>query len=57
MSDYFFCECFISDIKDEIHAHVLMYRPHSWVEATKRAKEEKQVISSQTLKTLLSSSH
>jgi hypothetical protein len=27
-----------------------MARPKSWVEATKRAKEEKQVVSSQTRK-------
>jgi hypothetical protein len=47
MSDDFFQECFISDIKDEIHAHVLMAQPHSWVDATKRAKEAQQVVSSQ----------
>jgi hypothetical protein len=48
MSDAFFRECFISGLKDEIHAHVLMARPQSWVEATKRAKEAQQVVSSQT---------
>jgi hypothetical protein len=47
MSDAFFRECFISSLKDEIRAHVLMARPHSWVEATKRAKEAQQVVSSQ----------
>ena len=38
MSDAFFWECFISGLKDEIQAHVLMARPQSWVEATKRDK-------------------
>jgi hypothetical protein len=47
MSDVFFRDCFISGLKDEIHAHVLMAQPQSWVEATKRAKESQQVISSQ----------
>jgi hypothetical protein len=39
MSDAFFRECFISGLKDEIWAHVLMAQPQSWVEATKRDKE------------------
>jgi hypothetical protein len=39
MSDAFFRECFISGLKDEIRAHVLMAQPRSWVEATKRDKE------------------
>jgi hypothetical protein len=43
----FFQECFISGLKDEIHAHVLMAQPRSWVEATKISKEEQQVVSSQ----------
>ena len=47
MFDSFFWECFISGLKDEIHAHVLMDRPQSWVDATKRAKEAQQVVSSQ----------
>jgi hypothetical protein len=34
-------------LKDEIRAHVLMARPQSWVEATKRDKEAQQVVSSQ----------
>jgi hypothetical protein len=38
MSDAFFRECFISGLKDEIQAHVLMARPESWVKATKRDK-------------------
>jgi hypothetical protein len=50
MSDAFFRECFISGLKDEIQAHVLMDRPESWVEATKRAKEAQQVVSSQNRK-------
>jgi hypothetical protein len=33
MSDAFFQECFISGLKDEIHAHVLMDWPQSLVEA------------------------
>jgi hypothetical protein len=36
MTDSFFRERFI---KEEIRAHVLMARPSSWVEATKKAKE------------------
>jgi hypothetical protein len=40
MSDAFFLDCFISGLKDEIRAHVLMARPHNWVEGTKRDKEE-----------------
>jgi hypothetical protein len=51
MSDAFFQECFISGLKDEIRAHVLMAWPKSWVEATKRAKEEQHVVSSQNHKT------
>jgi hypothetical protein len=34
MSDAFFRELFISGLKDEIHAHVLMARPQTWLEAT-----------------------
>ena len=54
MTDAFFQECFISGLKDEIWAHVLMARPESWVEATKRAKEAQQVVSSQNQKPSLS---
>jgi hypothetical protein len=50
MSDAFFRECFISGIKDEIHAHVLMARPQIWVENTKRDKESQHVVSSQNWK-------
>jgi hypothetical protein len=50
MTDAFFRECFISGLKDEIRAHVLMAQPSSWVEATKRDKEEQQVVSSQNRK-------
>jgi hypothetical protein len=39
MSDALFRECFISGLKDEICAHVLMARPQTWLEATQRAKE------------------
>jgi hypothetical protein len=46
----FFQECFISGLKDEICAHVLMAWPHSWVEDTKRDKEAQQVVSSQNWK-------
>jgi hypothetical protein len=48
--DSFFRECFISSLKDEIRAHVLMDHPESWVEATKRDKEAQQVVSSQNHK-------
>jgi hypothetical protein len=50
MSDAFFRECFISGLKDEIRAHVLMDWPQSWMEDTKRAKEAQQVLSSQNWK-------
>jgi hypothetical protein len=50
MSDAFFHECFISGLKDEIRSHVVMARPEIWVEATKRAKEAQQVVSSQKSK-------
>jgi hypothetical protein len=50
MSDAFFRECFISGLKNEIRAHVLMVQPQRWVEATKRAKEAQQVVSSQNQK-------
>jgi hypothetical protein len=50
MSDAFFRECFINGLKDEIWAFVLMARPESWVEATKRAKEAQHVVSSQNHK-------
>jgi hypothetical protein len=50
MTDAFFQECFISGLKDEIRAHVLMARPSSWVEATKKSKEAQQVVSSQNRK-------
>jgi hypothetical protein len=38
MTDAFFRECFISGLEEEIRAHVLMTRPMTWVEATKKAK-------------------
>jgi hypothetical protein len=47
MTDAFFRECFISGLKEEIRAHVLMAQPSTWVEATKRDKEAQQVVSSQ----------
>jgi hypothetical protein len=50
MSDVFFQECFISGLKDEIHAHVLMAQPWSWVEDTKRDKEAQHVVSYQNWK-------
>jgi hypothetical protein len=54
MTDVFFRKCFINGLKEEIRAHVLMDRPSSWVEATKRAKEAQQVVSSQNRKPPLS---
>jgi hypothetical protein len=50
VSDAFFRECFISGLKDEIRAHVLMAWPQIWVDATKRTKETQQVVSSQNHK-------
>jgi len=50
MIDAFFRECFISGLKEEIPAHVLMARPTTWVESTKKAKEEQQIVSSQNCK-------
>jgi hypothetical protein len=50
----FFRECFISGLKEEIRAHVLMDRPMTWVEATKKDKEAQQIVSSQTVSLPLS---
>jgi hypothetical protein len=50
MTDAFFQECFISGLKEEIRAHVLMARPTTWVEANKKAKEAQQIVSSQNRK-------
>jgi hypothetical protein len=50
MTDAFFQECFISGLKEEIRAHVLMARPSTWVVATKRDKEAQQVVFSQNRK-------
>jgi hypothetical protein len=50
MTDAFFRECFISGLKEENWSHVLMARPSTWVEATKRAKETQHVVSSQNCK-------
>jgi hypothetical protein len=50
MSDAFFCECFISGLKNEIRSQVLMTRPPTWLEATQRAKEAQQVVFSQNKK-------
>jgi hypothetical protein len=47
---FFFRECFISGLKNEICTHALMARPQSWVDATKRDKEAQQVVSSQNRK-------
>jgi hypothetical protein len=50
MTDAFFRECFISGLKEEIRAHVLMARLTTWVEATKKAKEAQQIVFSQNRK-------
>jgi hypothetical protein len=50
MTDAFFRECFISGLKEDIRAHVLMARPTTWVEATKKSKEAQQIVSSQNRK-------
>jgi hypothetical protein len=50
MPDAFFRECFISGLKDDIRAHVLMAHPQIWVEDTKRDKEAQQVVSSKNKK-------
>jgi hypothetical protein len=50
MNDAFFREFFINGLKEDIWAHVLMARPSSWVEATKKSKEAQQVVSSQNCK-------
>jgi hypothetical protein len=49
-SHAFFRECVVSGLKDEICAHVLMARPQSWMDATKRDKKAQQVVSSQNQK-------
>jgi hypothetical protein len=40
----FLRECFISGLKDEIHAQVIMSFPQTWLEATKHAKGAQYVI-------------
>jgi hypothetical protein len=50
MTYVFFGECFISGLKEEIRAHVLMAQPTTCVEATKKAKEAQQIVSSQNCK-------
>jgi hypothetical protein len=50
MTDAFFRECFISGLKDEIHARVCMDHPQTWLEATKCAKEAQHVVLSQKKK-------
>jgi hypothetical protein len=50
MSDDFFMECFISGLKDEICSHFLIGCPHTWLEATQRAKEAQNILSSQNHK-------
>jgi hypothetical protein len=40
-------ECFMSGLKDEICAQVLMAHPQTWLESTKIAKEEQHIVSSQ----------
>jgi hypothetical protein len=50
MTDAFLRECFISGLKEEIRAHVLMAQPTTWVEATKKYKEAQQIVSSKNLK-------
>jgi hypothetical protein len=50
MTDAFFRECFISGLKDEICAQVIMAHPQTWLEATKCAKEAQQVILAQSRK-------
>jgi hypothetical protein len=50
MTDAFFRECFISGLKKDIQAHVLMARPMTWVEATKKSKEAQQIVSSKKRK-------
>jgi hypothetical protein len=50
MSNAFFRKCFISGLKDEICSHVVMVHPQTWLEATQRAKESQQIVSSQTRK-------
>jgi hypothetical protein len=50
ITDAFFRECFISGLKEEIRAHVLMDRPMTWPETTKKDKEAQQIVSSQNCK-------
>jgi hypothetical protein len=50
MSDTFFWECFISGLKDEIRAQVLMARPQTWLEATQHDKEAQKFVFAYTCK-------
>jgi hypothetical protein len=51
MSDIFFKEFFISGLKEEIHAQVLMAHPTTWLEASQRAQEAQKVVNAQIKKT------
>jgi hypothetical protein len=54
MTDAFFRECFISGLKEEIRAHVLMARPTTWVEATKKVKKHNKLFPLKTVSLPLS---
>jgi pentose-5-phosphate-3-epimerase len=47
LSNLFFKECFISDLKEAIQAHIMMQHPKTWLEACDRAKEANIVINAQ----------
>jgi hypothetical protein len=49
MLDYLFRECFISGLKDEICAHVLMERPQFWLESTQGSTTDCILPDPQTL--------
>jgi hypothetical protein len=50
MYDAFFWECFMSGLKKEIRAQILMVLPQIGLEATQCAKESQKIVSSQTHK-------
>jgi hypothetical protein len=54
MTDALFRECFISGLNEEIQAHVLMARPTTWVEATKKLKKHNKLFPLKTISLHLS---
>jgi hypothetical protein len=49
LSDEFYLECFISGLKEAIHAHVCMHHPITWLQACTLALEVETILQAQPL--------